>query len=69
MPSEQEGKKDFIQGIHYYLEGERVIFTSLFHVERGQCCGNSCRHCPYEPKHKKGTIIVEEKFAHLKKKL
>ena len=60
MPSEQEGKKDFIQGIHYYLEGERVIFTSLFHVERGQCCGNSCRHCPYEPKR---TIIVEEKFV------
>ena len=69
MPSEQEGKRDFIQGIHYYLEGERVIFTSLFHLERGQCCGNGCRHCPYEPRHKKGTIIPQEEFEYLKKKL
>jgi hypothetical protein len=68
MPLEQEGKKDFIQGIHYYLEGDRVIFTSLFHLERGQCCGNGCRHCAYEPRHVKGTKILDEKFAHLKKK-
>ena len=40
------------------MEGERVIFTSLFHIERGTCCGNGCRHCPYEPKHKKGTTKV-----------
>lgn len=67
MPSEQEGKRDFIQGIHYYLEGERVIFTSLFHVERGQCCGNGCRHCPYNPRHKKGTTILEKEFEYLRK--
>ena len=53
-------KKEFIQGIHYYLEGERVIFTALFHSQRGQCCGNGCRHCPFDPKHKKGTQILGE---------
>lgn len=68
MPSEQEGKKDFIQGIHYYLEGERVIFTSLFHFQRGQCCGNGCRHCPYEPRAKKGNKILDEKFEYLNEK-
>jgi len=67
MPSEQEGKRDFIKDIHYYLEGDRVIFTSLFHLERGQCCGNGCRHCPYEPRHKRGNKILDEKFAHSKK--
>jgi hypothetical protein len=51
-------KEGFVENIHYYMEGERVIFTSLFHIERGQCCGNGCRHCPYDPKHKKGTTRV-----------
>jgi len=43
------------EGIHYYLENGRVIFTPTFHIERGQCCGNGCRHCPYEPKYEKGN--------------
>jgi hypothetical protein len=59
-------KKEFIQGIHYYLEGERVIFTALFHSERGQCCGNYCRHCPYDPKHKHGTKRLAKEFGHLR---
>jgi biotin synthase-like enzyme len=59
-------KKEFEQGIHYYLEGERVIFTALFHFQRGQCCGNGCRHCPYDGKHKKGTQILKEEFGYLK---
>ena len=61
-------KKEFIQGVHYYLEGERVIFTALFHSQRGQCCGNGCRHCPFDPKHKKGNQILDEKFGYLKEK-
>jgi hypothetical protein len=43
------------------MDGERVVFTALFHLERGQCCGNGCRHCPYHPKHKKGTVNVKDK--------
>lgn len=54
-------KEGFIKDVHYYMEGERVIFTSLFHLERGSCCGNGCRHCPYDPKHKKGNTIVAKK--------
>jgi len=60
------GKKEFIQGIHYYLEGERVVFTALFHLQRGQCCGNGCRHCPYEPSYQKNNIKVKEEFVYLK---
>ena len=47
--------KDFIEGIHYYVEGDRVIFMALFHIQRGSCCGNGCRHCPYDPKHIKNN--------------
>jgi hypothetical protein len=50
-----------VEDIHYYVEGERVVFTALFHLQRGQCCGNGCRHCPYHPKHKKGTVNVKDK--------
>jgi len=45
------------------MEGERVIFTTLFHIQRGQCCGNGCRHCPYEPKYKKGRVVMSEEFS------
>lgn len=53
---------EFIKDIDYYMEGERVIFTALFHINRGQCCGNGCRHCPYTPKHTKGRVVVSEKI-------
>jgi hypothetical protein len=54
--------KQFIENVDYYMEGERVIFTALFHIKRGQCCGNGCRHCPYEPKHTKGRVVLSEKL-------
>ena len=54
-------KDKFIENTHYYLDNGRVIFTELFHIERGQCCGNGCRHCPYEPKYQKGNKILWEK--------
>ena len=54
--------KDFIEGTHYYMEGERVVFTALFHIQRGQCCGNGCKHCPYDPKHIKGNIDINKKY-------
>jgi len=58
-----------IEGVHYHLNGDRVVFTALFHLERGQCCGNGCRHCPYNPKHTKGKVAVAEEFSNLKNNL
>jgi len=50
-------------GVDYYIEdGERVVFTALFHSKRGSCCGNKCRHCPYTPKHKKGNVVLSKEF-------
>ena len=31
----------------YYIEDGFWIFTAAFHLKRGYCCGNGCRHCPY----------------------
>ena len=53
--------KKFIENVHYYIDGERIVFTERFHIERGQCCGSGCRHCPYDPKHKKGTTNLKDK--------
>lgn len=52
--------KQFIENKHYYLENGKVVFTNLFHLERGTCCGNKCRHCPYDPLWTKGTTDINE---------
>lgn len=33
-----------------YHEGPYVVFTELYHLKRGHCCGSGCRHCPYDKK-------------------
>lgn len=55
-------KHEFIENIHYTMNGDRVVFTALFHIQRGQCCGNGCKNCPYDPKYKKGNIILQKEF-------
>jgi len=41
----------------YYIMGGKVIFTAHFHLKRGYCCNNRCKHCPYKKKFKKfGSI-------------
>jgi hypothetical protein len=30
-----------------YREGSHWVFTRQYHLRRGYCCGNGCRHCPY----------------------
>ncbi len=40
-------KKEFIENVHYYLENGMIIFTAQYLKEKGKCCGNKCRHCPY----------------------
>lgn len=32
---------------YYVDEAGRVVFTEAWHLKRGYCCGNGCRHCPY----------------------
>lgn len=33
---------------HYYMENGFMVFTQKYHLARGSCCGNACRHCPYD---------------------
>ncbi|WP_109832695.1 TIGR04282 family arsenosugar biosynthesis glycosyltransferase [Reichenbachiella versicolor] len=40
-PAQQE------EGRHYYFENGFLVFTELYHLMRGNCCGSGCRHCGY----------------------
>jgi len=41
--------KQLIEGEDfYYTENGWMVMTEKFHLERGHCCGNGCRHCPYD---------------------
>ena len=53
-------KKEFIKDIDYYLEQGFVIFTEKYLKERGYCCGNGCRHCPYEKPPIKGSQMLAD---------
>lgn len=38
----------------YYLnENGLVVFTEHYHLKRGYCCKNKCKHCPYKKKNNK----------------
>jgi len=46
IPS-QYHSKELVQEIDYYIEEGKWVFTEWYHRKRGTCCGNGCRHCPY----------------------
>lgn len=50
--------KDF-----YYNEQGLMVLTRAYHLERGRCCGNGCRHCPFDY-----VNVQPAKRASLKKK-
>ncbi len=62
--------KELIEKIHYYLnEDGLIVLTEQYHLEKGYCCGNGCRHCPYEfenvPEPKRSELLaVKEKNKH-----
>ena len=41
-------KKIELEDGDYYLTPEGYkCFTEQYHLKRGYCCENGCRHCPY----------------------
>lgn len=40
-------RSEMIEGVHYYIENGYFVFTELYHLMKGQCCQNGCRHCVY----------------------
>ena len=44
----ENGPARLVEGEDYYLENGLLVFTALYHLKRGYCCGSGCRHCPYK---------------------
>ncbi|HEX8198146.1 MAG TPA: DUF5522 domain-containing protein [Pyrinomonadaceae bacterium] len=53
--SQNPKRREFIENLDYYFENGLMVLTAHFLRERGYCCGNGCRHCPYQ------TIEAKEK--------
>lgn len=43
---------------YYINENGMRVFTEEYHLRRGWCCGNGCKHCAFEPKHERGNKNV-----------
>jgi hypothetical protein len=36
------------EGLDYYFnEAGLMVFTEVYHLKRGTCCKNKCKHCPW----------------------
>jgi hypothetical protein len=47
--NEQSNEKKLIEGEDFYYTPEGYkCFTAKYHLKKGYCCKNGCRHCPYE---------------------
>jgi len=60
--------KQLIEGEDfYYNEQGYMVLTEKYHLERGYCCGNGCKHCPFnyekvsEPRR---TELIEKRRIH-----
>ncbi len=42
-----ESPASLIEGLDYYKENDKWVFTADYLKRRGTCCWQGCRHCPY----------------------
>ena len=45
----------------YYNEDGYIVLTEKYHLQKGTCCGNGCKHCPYDfvnvPEQKRNELL------------
>ena len=61
-------KKKLIETVDfYYNDLGFIVLTEKYHLDRGVCCGNGCRHCPYNyenvPEPRKTEILTQRRKA------
>lgn len=42
-----EEKREQANKDYYINEEGYKVFTKTYHLKRGYCCKNGCKHCPY----------------------
>jgi len=44
-----------VEGEDYYLDHGLMVLTARYHLRRGCCCAQHCRHCPFAELSKEST--------------
>ena len=51
----------------YYNEEGYMVFTEKYHFQKGCCCGNGCKHCPYKyisvPEPKRSELLKTQSIT------
>lgn len=42
-----DAARTFVEDEDYYFEDGLMVLTGRYLLDRGYCCENGCRHCPY----------------------
>lgn len=52
-----------VENEDYYLDHGHMVFMAGYHLRRGYCCEQGCRHCPYDEAPKRtrdGNVDINE---------
>jgi hypothetical protein len=48
----------------YYDDNGMMVLTSTYHLKRGKCCANACKHCPYRfeeiPEPRRSKLLLQK---------
>jgi hypothetical protein len=56
--------KKLVEGEDFYYNEEGLfVMTAKYHLNRGFCCGNACKHCPFQyknvPEPKRSELLLK----------
>ena len=58
---------------YYVNENGLLVFTEKYLLQRGECCGNACRHCPFDyknvPEPKRSKLLTLRQDEKIKTRL
>jgi len=64
-PTEAPSSEGFGEADFYCNDDGFVVFTAKYLLERGYCCGNGCKNCPYDykavPEPRRSMLLAQRK--------
>jgi hypothetical protein len=54
------GGFQLVENEDYYLDRGLMVLTARYHLRRGYCCEQGCRHCPYRVEAKEKPRAYDE---------
>lgn len=54
----KDSLQNLVEGRDFYIENGLMVLTGFYLSERGYCCSNGCRHCPYEASEKEDLELT-----------